>query len=104
MSLPAFSTSKVFFLFELPGLKQYLEANPSFTSDSPSTYVHSNYCGASIDGADFEDCDLNDEFYDALAKVDSLEDEDSDDDDNDVETKVMSSETILVSIVYICWV
>ncbi|XP_020276988.1 protein ENHANCED DISEASE RESISTANCE 2-like isoform X2 [Asparagus officinalis] len=74
-------------LCQVAGLKQYLEANPSFASDSPSTYVHSNYSGASIDDADFEDYDLNDDFYDALAKVDSLEDEDSDDDNNDVENK-----------------
>lgn len=45
--------------------------------------MHSSSSATSVVGADFEDSDLKDEFYDALANTDQLEDEDSDDDDDD---------------------
>lgn len=68
-------------LSQVAGLKEYFEANPALTSETPSTIVHSSCSDDAIDRAELEDSELKDEFYDAIANGDSLEDEDSDDDD-----------------------
>ncbi|XP_072991915.1 protein ENHANCED DISEASE RESISTANCE 2 isoform X2 [Typha latifolia] len=67
-------------LCQVAGLREYFGANPTLTSDSPSTILHSKIPGTSSTRAELEGSELNDEFYDAIANGDSLEDEDSDDD------------------------
>lgn len=67
-------------LFYYSGLKEYFGANPVSISDSSSPTVHSKISYISSDHAAFEESEVKDEFYDAIANDDSLEDEDSDDD------------------------
>lgn len=67
-------------LCQVAGLREYFGANPALISDSSSPTVHSKISYISSDQAAFEECEVKDEFYDAIANDDSLEDEDSDDD------------------------
>lgn len=67
-------------LCQVAGLREYFGANPALRSDSSSTIVPSTISDISSAHAAFEDSEVKDEFYDALASEDSLEDEDSDDD------------------------
>lgn len=66
-----------------PGLREYFAANPALTSDLPSTVVKSKASEPLIIHSELEDTEPGDEFYDALARGESFEDEDSDDDDDD---------------------
>ncbi len=68
--------------FIWPGLREYFAANPALTSDLPSTVVKPKQSDSLIIQSELEDSELNDEFYDALARGESFEDEDSDDDDD----------------------
>ncbi|URE31223.1 hypothetical protein MUK42_32683 [Musa troglodytarum] len=63
-----------------PGLKEYFGANPALTLYSPSTIVDSPISDASNAHTEFKDSEVDEEFFDAIASSDSLEDEDSDDD------------------------
>ncbi|XP_020089742.1 protein ENHANCED DISEASE RESISTANCE 2-like [Ananas comosus] len=67
-------------LCQVAGLREYFGANPSLTSDSPTTIVHAKVSDPSGTHVELEDPDSKDEFYDAIADGDSLDDEDSDDD------------------------
>nr|CAD1827794.1 unnamed protein product [Ananas comosus var. bracteatus] len=67
-------------LCQVAGLREYFGANPSLTSDSPTTIVHAKVSDPSGTHVELEDPDTKDEFYDAIADGDSLDDEDSDDD------------------------
>ena len=58
------------------------------TSDLPSTVVKSKSSEPLIIQSELEDSEPGDEFYDALARGESFEDEDSDDDDDDATPKV----------------
>ncbi|KAL6647344.1 hypothetical protein ACP70R_014781 [Stipagrostis hirtigluma subsp. patula] len=73
-------------LSQVAGLREYFTANPALTSDLPSTVVKSKASDPLIIQSELEDTEPNDEFYDALARGESFEDEDSDDDDEDVTT------------------
>ncbi|KAL6661553.1 hypothetical protein ACP70R_000937 [Stipagrostis hirtigluma subsp. patula] len=73
-------------LSQVAGLREYFAANPALTSDLPSTVVKSKASDPLIIQSELEDTEPNDEFYDALARGESFEDEDSDDDDEDVTT------------------
>lgn len=76
-----YSFNENFILFmEITGLREYFGANPSLTSDSPTTIVHAKVSDPSGTHVELEDPDSKDEFYDAIADGDSLDDEDSDDD------------------------
>ncbi|XP_006659442.2 protein ENHANCED DISEASE RESISTANCE 2 [Oryza brachyantha] len=70
-------------LSQVAGLREYFAANPALTSDLPSIVVKPKASDSLIIQSELEDCELNDEFYDALARGESFEDEDSDDDDDD---------------------
>lgn len=63
-------------LCQVAGLKEYFGANPSLTINSPSTIL-SNSSNVSSDISDFDDLEVNEEFYDAIA-ADKPDDEDSD--------------------------
>lgn len=71
---------KSLFFFAWTGLREYFAANPALTSDLPSTVVKSKASDPLIIQSELEDSEPNDEFYDALARSGSFEDEDSDDD------------------------
>ncbi|KAG8087562.1 hypothetical protein GUJ93_ZPchr0010g9380 [Zizania palustris] len=68
-------------LSQVAGLREYFAANPALTSDLPSTVVKPTTSDSLITQSELEDSEPNDEFYDALARGESFEDEDSDDDD-----------------------
>uniref|UniRef100_A0A0E0LV93 Protein ENHANCED DISEASE RESISTANCE 2 C-terminal domain-containing protein n=1 Tax=Oryza punctata TaxID=4537 RepID=A0A0E0LV93_ORYPU len=70
-------------LSQVAGLREYFAANPALMSDLPSTVVKPKASDSLIIQSELEDSELNDEFYDALARGESF-DEDSDDDDNDM--------------------
>ncbi|XP_021275787.1 protein ENHANCED DISEASE RESISTANCE 2 [Herrania umbratica] len=65
-------------LSQVAGLKEYIGANPSLKWES-STIVQSKLSDVSISSGEFEDVELQDEFYDAIAgdSSSSSEDEDS---------------------------
>lgn len=63
------------------GLREYFAANPALTSELPSTVVKSKASESLIIQSELEDSAPGDEFYDALTRGESFEDEDSDDDD-----------------------
>nr|CAB3483074.1 unnamed protein product [Digitaria exilis] len=62
-------------------LREYFAVNPALTSDLPSTVVKSKASEPLLIQNELEDSEPGDEFYDALARGESFEDEDSDDDD-----------------------
>ncbi|KAK1292982.1 hypothetical protein QJS10_CPB17g00248 [Acorus calamus] len=66
-------------LCQVAGLREYFGANPALTYDSSTTI--SNISNASSVSSEFEDSEVQEEFYDAIAADECLEDEDSDDDD-----------------------
>uniref|UniRef100_A0A0D9X891 START domain-containing protein n=2 Tax=Leersia perrieri TaxID=77586 RepID=A0A0D9X891_9ORYZ len=70
-------------LSQVAGLREYFAANPALTSDSPSTVLKPKASDSLIIHSELEDSEPNDEFYDALARGESFEDEDSDDDEED---------------------
>ncbi|KAJ4958272.1 hypothetical protein NE237_025383 [Protea cynaroides] len=67
-------------LCQVAGLKEYFGANPTLRFDSPTTVVHSKVSSSSGASGEFEDEEVNDQFYDAIAADPSSDDEDSDDD------------------------
>ncbi|KAF8772925.1 hypothetical protein HU200_005323 [Digitaria exilis] len=68
-------------LSQVAGLREYFAVNPALTSDLPSTVVKSKASEPLLIQSELEDSEPGDEFYDALARGESFEDEDSDDDD-----------------------
>ncbi|KAF8779075.1 hypothetical protein HU200_003042 [Digitaria exilis] len=68
-------------LSQVAGLREYFAVNPALTSDLPSTVVKSKASEPLLIQNELEDSEPGDEFYDALARGESFEDEDSDDDD-----------------------
>ncbi|CAM0945067.1 unnamed protein product [Alopecurus aequalis] len=69
-------------LSQVAALREYFAENPAITSDFPSTVVKSKASEPLIIQSELEDSEPNDEFYDALVRGESFEDEDSDDDDD----------------------
>ncbi|KAG6490697.1 hypothetical protein ZIOFF_052007 [Zingiber officinale] len=65
--------------FNFSGLKEYFGANPSLTIDTSLTIVEPKVSDASTAETEFKDSEMADEFFDATASSDSLDDEDSDD-------------------------
>nr|DAD27336.1 TPA_asm: hypothetical protein HUJ06_028804 [Nelumbo nucifera] len=66
-------------LCQVAGLREFFGANPALTFDSPTTVVHSKLSNSSGVSSEFEEGEVNDEFYDAIAAdSSSSEDEDSD--------------------------
>ncbi|KAJ1268606.1 hypothetical protein BS78_07G148000 [Paspalum vaginatum] len=68
-------------LSQVAGLREYFAANPALTSDLPSTVVKSNASEPLMIQSELEDTETGDQFYDALTRGESFEDEDSDDDE-----------------------
>ncbi|CAJ2637525.1 unnamed protein product [Trifolium pratense] len=72
-------------LCQVAGLKEYIGANPALHQQDV-TVVHSKISSVSLSGAEYENVEVQDEFYDAIAAESSTSDEESDEDDN-VENK-----------------
>uniref|UniRef100_A0A7N0T197 START domain-containing protein n=1 Tax=Kalanchoe fedtschenkoi TaxID=63787 RepID=A0A7N0T197_KALFE len=70
-------------LCQVSGLKEYIEANPLLKFESPLTVMQSKFSDVSLSTSDFEDSEVQDEFYDAFAGDSSSSDDDSPDDEND---------------------
>ncbi|XP_043701322.1 protein ENHANCED DISEASE RESISTANCE 2-like isoform X2 [Telopea speciosissima] len=80
-------------LSQVAGLKEYFGANPALRFDSPTTVVNSKVSTSSASG-EFEDEEVGDEFYDAIAADPSSEDEDSDDDVEDAQDGKMKLKNV----------
>jgi hypothetical protein len=72
------------------GLKEYIGANPALHQQDVVTVVHSKISSISLSGAEYENAEVQDEFYDAIAAESLTSDEESDEDDDNVENKVSS--------------
>lgn len=65
-------------------MKEYIEANPSLKLESPATFMQTKFSDVSLSSSDYEDSDVQEEFYDAIAAdSSSSSDDESPDDDND---------------------
>lgn len=72
------------FFHDCSGLKEYIGANPALKFEASTTVVHSKISDISVSNTEYEDTEVPDEFYDAIASDSSSEDEESDH-DNDAE-------------------
>ncbi|KAI4344241.1 hypothetical protein L6164_011489 [Bauhinia variegata] len=68
-------------LCQVAGLKEYIVANPGLHQECATTFVQSKFSDASISSPEFENTEVQDEFYDAIAADSSSSDEDSDSDE-----------------------
>ncbi|KAK9098418.1 hypothetical protein Syun_025463 [Stephania yunnanensis] len=69
-------------LSQVAGLREYFAANPAMAFDSQTTVIQSKVSSTSSSNSEFEDSEISEEFFDAIAADNSLEEEDSDDDDD----------------------
>ncbi|XP_057968359.1 protein ENHANCED DISEASE RESISTANCE 2-like isoform X3 [Malania oleifera] len=65
---------------KINSLKEYIGANPALKAETSTTIIHSKISDSSS-GSEFEDSEVQDEFYDAIAADSSSEDEESDNDE-----------------------
>ncbi|KAK7840094.1 protein enhanced disease resistance 2 [Quercus suber] len=74
-----------FFANGWSGLREYIGANPALSLESATTVVHSKISDVSVSSGEYEDAEVQDEFYDAIAadSSSSSEDEESDSDEHD---------------------
>ncbi|XP_075643264.1 protein ENHANCED DISEASE RESISTANCE 2 isoform X3 [Castanea sativa] len=72
-------------LCQVAGLREYIGANPALSLESATTVVHSKISDVSVPIGEYEDGEVQDEFYDAIAadSSSSSEDEESDSDEHD---------------------
>ncbi|XVE97523.1 hypothetical protein REPUB_Repub03eG0026900 [Reevesia pubescens] len=77
-------------LSQVAGLKEYIGANPSLDCESSTMVVQSKLSDVSTSSSEFEDVEVQDEFYDAIAgdSSSSSEDEESENDANKKEKKI----------------
>ncbi|KAJ4709656.1 protein ENHANCED DISEASE RESISTANCE 2-like [Melia azedarach] len=67
-------------LSQVAGLKEYMGANPALKTEHATMIVQSKFSDVSSTNGDYEDEEVQDQFYDAIAEdSSSSEDEDSDD-------------------------
>lgn len=64
------------------GLKEYIEANPSLKFELPASFMQTKYSDVSLSSRDYEDSDVQEEFYDAIAADSSSSDDESPVDDS----------------------
>ncbi|GMY35702.1 protein ENHANCED DISEASE RESISTANCE 2 isoform X1 [Fagus crenata] len=72
-------------LCQVAGLKEYIGANPALKLESATTVVQSKISHVSVSSGDYDDAEVQDQFYDAIAadSSSSSEDEESDNDEHD---------------------
>ncbi|XP_059455586.1 protein ENHANCED DISEASE RESISTANCE 2-like [Corylus avellana] len=70
-------------LCQVGGLKEYIGANPALKFESVTTVIHSKISDVSFFNSEYDDAEVQDEFYDAIAgdSSSSSEDEESDNDE-----------------------
>ncbi|KAI5441154.1 hypothetical protein KIW84_010569 [Lathyrus oleraceus] len=73
-------------LCQVAGLKEYIGANPALHQQDTVTVVHSNISSISLSRAEYENAEVQDEFYDAISSESSTSDEEGDE-DGDLENK-----------------
>lgn len=71
----------LFLDFQFSGLKEYILANPALNFESLPTVVHSKISDVSVTNSEYDDGELRDEFYDAIAADSSSSSSDESDDD-----------------------
>ncbi|THG10594.1 hypothetical protein TEA_012341 [Camellia sinensis var. sinensis] len=87
-------------LSQVAGLKEYIGGNPSLISESSTTFVHSKISDFSSSNSEYEDSEVADEFYDAIADDSSSDDEDGDNEEEaDNKDKKMKLKNISWAIV-----
>ncbi|KAM0026202.1 putative START domain, protein ENHANCED DISEASE RESISTANCE 2, START-like domain superfamily [Helianthus debilis subsp. tardiflorus] len=72
-------------LNQVSGLKAYISANPALTCESSTTLVDTKASDVSGLISEFEDAEVAEEFYDAIAAADSSSSSDDDEEDGDAE-------------------
>lgn len=68
-------------LSQVAGLKEYLGANPALKVESSTTVVQTKFSDGAISSSEFDDTEVQDEFYDAIAADTSSSSDESDGDD-----------------------
>ncbi|PIA45690.1 hypothetical protein AQUCO_01600133v1 [Aquilegia coerulea] len=74
-------------LCQVAGLREYFGANPALVVVSPTTIVSKSSNTSSVDG-EYEDAEVNEEFYDAIAADEGTEDDSDSDSESDKDGKV----------------
>lgn len=72
------------------GLKEYIAANPPLKFNTATTVVHSKVSDVSVSNGEYEDGDMQDQFYDAIAADSSSSSSGESDDDEEEDSKVCS--------------
>ncbi|KAG6628121.1 protein ENHANCED DISEASE RESISTANCE 2-like isoform X1 [Carya illinoinensis] len=75
-------------LCQVAGIKEYIGANPAFKHESATTVVHSKMSDVSMSNGEYDDAEMKDEFYDAIAD-DSSSSEDEESSNGEHEKKEM---------------
>jgi hypothetical protein len=73
------------------GLKEYIGANPALKLESVTTVIHSKISDVSLSNGEYEDSEVQDEFYDAIAADSSSSSEDEGSDNDEVDDKKVFS-------------
>lgn len=73
------------------GLKEYIAANPAFKFEHSTTVINSRISDGAISSSEYEDSEVQDEFYDAMAddSSSSSEEEEEESDDDHEKVKVI---------------
>ncbi|KAJ6673348.1 ENHANCED DISEASE RESISTANCE-RELATED [Salix viminalis] len=72
-------------LSQVEGLKEYIAANPAFKFEHSATVLQSRVSDGAISSSEYEDSEVQDEFYDAMADDDSSSSSSSEESDDDHE-------------------
>lgn len=80
-------------LSQVEGLKEYIAANPAFKFEHSTTVINSRISDGAISSSEYEESEVQDEFYDAMAddssSSSSSEEEEEESDDDHEKVKVV---------------
>jgi hypothetical protein len=71
------------------GLKEYISANPAFKFEHSTTVINSRISDGAISSSEYEDSEVQDEFYDAMADDSSSSSSEEESDDDHEKVKVI---------------
>ncbi|KAJ6296212.1 hypothetical protein OIU78_024117, partial [Salix suchowensis] len=74
-------------LSQVEGLKEYIAANPAFKFEHSATVLQSSISDGAISSSEYEDSEVQDEFYDAMADDSSSSSSSEESDDDHEKTK-----------------
>lgn len=77
-----------FLVHHYSGLKEYIGANPALKNESTTVVVHSKFSDVSSSNGYYEDVEVQEQFYDAIAADSSSSEDEDSDDSNDPDKKV----------------